>query len=134
MRIFILIASFFFGSCMAEKAVLRQSTVRTFLQVEKTPPETFQKTLGFIEWIKGWEAQVRDPQKGLLVTEWIRDLPQFRYRWTFRVSEDPKGSLVTTYVTQERLNASNGLWEEIPSDGTQESRLLTEFELSLKQR
>ncbi len=99
---------------------------KTFLQSKLPPTTLLILAEQYLEWQRGYGFQIRDHQRGLLVSEWIRDTTFDRHRITLRVSDDPKGAILSAHLNREVFQ--NQTWNPLPSDGEQESLMLAGIE------
>jgi hypothetical protein len=119
---------FVFSACTKSPEIVEGSARKTYLESQLTPQELFLHAEQYIQWVLGYNLQVREESRGIMVTDWVMDDPQLRHQLTIRVNQGAQSpSLLTAhFVVQERL--PNNEWNELPSGGYPEEDFVVELE------
>lgn len=102
------------------------------LESQRSPEETYTMAERFLLYYKGYTLRVRDPQRGLLVTDWVNDTLGRRYQITLRVMNDISGSLVSAHRVAQVFDQTG--WIDIPPSEPSEPSFLAEFNEYLTQQ
>ncbi len=117
----------FLTACITERSQRTQRPPKTYLEMALSPSKVVALSEQYLEWKKGFEVKLRDRQRGLLVTEWIKDIPTQRYQVSLRISPNPPtGSMISAHVITEVLE--NAEWKDMATDGRQEEALLADLQ------
>jgi len=120
------------ASCVNGEAQLRPPSKITYLRSTLAPALLFEKTKNFLIYYKGYNLDITDMPRGLIVSEWMSDEVNKRSRLTIRINADVEGSLLTTHFVEEVLSP-NQQWLDIPSPGDREAKLVAELQEHLRQ-
>lgn len=128
---FILSLAFLLSACVSGKAQLRPPPKITYLRSTLPPTQLFDQTRNFLIYYKGFNLDVSDSVRGLMVSDWMNDEINQRSRLTIRINSDVGGSLLTTHFVEEVADLTQN-WIDLPSSGDKEAALVAELQEYLK--
>jgi uncharacterized lipoprotein len=89
------------------------------------PLLAFEETQKFLEWQKGYNIQVKDSVRGIMVTDWIEENPLSRHQFTIRVNRDVDGSIVTVHLNLEQFESNR--WRSVIAAPQWENKMISEL-------
>lgn len=104
--------------------------LQSYFESEAGPSKLFKLTEQYLEWHAGFPIQLRDPQRGLLVTEWVLNSPHERERMTIKITPRIQGSLFSTFIQKEKLVGVE--WQEMLANSVAEDQWIRKFQDHLK--
>jgi hypothetical protein len=134
--VFCLLTVFIFAGCSAasrsQKAPRTAGTPQSVLQSPDGPRDVFERSSAYLDYYLGLGIQVRDLERGLLVSEWSRESPLERYQITLRFSPNEQGTLISSHIRAEELVGQR--WTDLPSQGDRESQFLAGLQDFLRKK
>lgn len=118
--------------CSTHETVSKKSAPQTYIVTAADPQKALLLSQQYLEWNKGIDIQIHDPQRGMIVTTWTSASPNERYRVTLRATQDSQGTVLSSHTEYQLLEASD--WKDLPSPSEWESHLLAELDAYIQAR
>lgn len=112
------------GGC-ASKAPQTLTKSEPYIRSGLAPFLALEETQKFLEWQKGYNIQVKDSVRGIMVTDWIEENPLSRHQFTIRVNRDVAGSIVTVHLNLEQFESNR--WRSVIAAPQWENKMISEL-------
>lgn len=121
----------FLGVGCSSKSELATKTVvpRTVLESQLSASRLFQLSENFLSYHLGYTLNIRDLERGLLVSSWSSEIPNQREQITLRITSNAPGSILSAHIKVEQLTSSG--WQTLPTSGDREEKFLKDLKAYL---
>jgi hypothetical protein len=120
------------GACASKQSSSWKSSPKTFFRVTVSTKTAFEQTAHFLEWVKGYEIRIKDPERGLMVTDWASINPLEKYQLTVRIEKDVEGASIVSVHRQGQFFDSDQ-WKEAPTNPSHDAEIIKEIREHLSQ-
>ena len=129
--VFVMLLGLSLGACTMKEEKAQKISPKTFFKVNLASKAAFEEISKFLDWIKGYEVSVKDPDRGLIVTGWTFDNPLEKYQLTVRIEEDLEGSSIVSVHRQAQFFEANQ-WKESLTNPAYDAEIIREIRKHLR--